>query len=231
MDKFNFSGTPEQLAQMLPIAEMMYQMLQATKDEPIVVTPKELAPKRKGKMKVNLHFVEDLANTDPDYQPVKGNIGFRLMNKNYSQMNLNDLKALGSRIHNKFGDAGKFVWKKGKDLYSYSDWDKGYQLQIIAINVAEAKRVIEQVLDIQNHSPDWENLNKVIPEEPMSRYPTLPDKEIIFGVSIRPQRQRPIADVRFRYASLYIPKFNRAIILVDRKGKIIDSLPNWLTAS
>jgi hypothetical protein len=226
------SGSIEEVKSALTTMKAIQRMLGwYGANQPIVVAPREVAPKRKGKMKVTLHFFEDLANTDPNYQPTQGILGFRLMNKDYSRMNLDDLKALGNRIHNKFGDAGGFVWKKGKDLYSYTEWDKGYQLQVIAISLAEAKRVIEQVLDIQNHSPDWENLNKVIPEEPMSKYPTIPDKEVIFGVSARTQRQRPIADVRFRYATLYLPKFNRAITLVDRKGKIIDSLPSWLTTS
>ncbi len=111
-----------------------------------------------------------------------------------------------------------FVWKKGKELYSYTDWDKGYQLQLLCRNETEARRVVEQVLDIQSHSPNWERLRKNEAVDAASSYPTIPGTQTILGKSRKKPRRRPIADVRFQYALLHVHGLPRAITLVDRSG-------------
>ena len=64
--------------------------------------------------------------------------------------------------------SGGYVWRKGKVRASYSDWDKGYQFQLLCRNESDARTLIGKVLDIQGHTPDWENLNISENSEPAS---------------------------------------------------------------
>lgn len=104
-------------------------------------------------------------------------------------------------------------------MCSYTDWNRGYQLQLLCRDKGEGKRVVEQVLDIQQHSPDWKNFNASENDEPAQAYPTLPGREFILGKSERMPRKRPIADVRFRHAVMHIYGRPNPVVLVDTEQR------------
>jgi hypothetical protein len=75
---------------------------------------------------------------------------------------------------------------------------------------------VEKVLEIQNHIPDWKNANYKINEKPNERYPILPSTKTIFGKLKRMPRERPIAEVRFRYAAILIRGMTQPTILYEQ---------------
>lgn len=178
---------------------------------------------RKYKPQIKLYFLEDAEDVDAGYSPVDGEISFRLMNKDVNNMSMSELETIANKIKNLFAKPS-FVWKKGKEMYSYTDWSKGYQLQLLCRNEAEAKKIVEQVLDIQGHTPNWAKMNQNNNLEPSESYPTVPPTETILGKRVKQARKRPVADVRFQCALFDSHELANPIVLVDRSGSYINPL-------
>ena len=173
---------------------------------------------RKFRPQIQLYFQEDLEDTTEDYAPVTGSISFRLMDHTEATLNPTVAQTLANRIESRFSDGGGYVWRKGKVMCSYTDWGKGYQLQLLCRTENDARMLIDRVLHIQSDSPDWSKLNITENQEPASAYPTVPERDMIYGKSRRRPRKRPIADVRFQYAVLNIHGLVNPVPLVDRSG-------------
>lgn len=179
---------------------------------------------RKTKPLLKLYFLEDLVDTEPDYRQVEGVIGVRLMNETSTTLSKPEAINYGNKIKSLFGSGKGFSWKKGKEMVTYSDWGKGYQLQLLVRNLSEGKRIVEQVLDIQGHTPDWEFMNHSVNAEPVQAYPTIPPRETILGKSRKLARRRPISEVFFQYSYVKIAGLPQPIYLYDRSGRIPDAL-------
>jgi hypothetical protein len=173
---------------------------------------------RKSRPQMVLYFVEDLADVEGGYAPVDGRISFRLMDKTAETITPLQVDSYERKIKTAFSNNGGFVWKKGKIMCSYTHWEKGYQLQLLCKTVAEGRRVVEQVLDIQEHTPDWSFFNFEENEEPTVAYPTIPERTRIYGAVRRLPRRRPVADVRYQVARLTISGLRNPIVLADRSG-------------
>ncbi len=179
---------------------------------------------RRHKPQVTLFFLEDADRIEPGYRQVEGRISFRIMDETVETMTQAKATQLANRVKTAMGTGGGFVWKKGKAMATYADWDKGYQLQLFTPNKVEAKRLIEQILDIQQHTPNWNYLNYEENDDPNDAYPTIPPTQIILGKSRRLARRRPRADVRFQYAVLTLAGLPNPIALYDRSGRYPDPL-------
>lgn len=173
---------------------------------------------RRQKPQVLLFFLEDLADVEPGYRQVEGRISIRIMDESVDSFSQAKAMALAQRVKTAFGAGGGFVWKKGRNQASYSDWEKGYQLQLLISDKNEGRRIVEQVLDLQQQSPDWEFFNYSENESPSQAFPSLPPTQIILGKSRRLARRRPRADVRFQYAVLKLAGLPNPIALYDRSG-------------
>lgn len=173
----------------------------------------------KFKPQIQLYFQEDPQDVDDDYSPVTGEISFRLMDETSASLNDADLTRYASKINTLFASGSGFIWRKGKTLAAYTDREKGYSLRLLCRDAAEGKRVIEQVLDIQSHTPQWEYLTINQGDQPSAAYPTVPPLERILSRNRRMPRQRPIASVRFQTAFLHVRGISRAIVLLDRSGR------------
>ncbi len=176
--------------------------------------------RRNTRPKITLYFLEDLADVADGYAPIDGQISIRLMNHTPSTITEAIARTYATRIRTAFASGNGFVWKKGKLMCSYSDWDNGYQLQLLCRTEAEGRRVVEQVLDIQSDSPDWEFFNSKENAEPLEAFPTIPDRDRAYGETRRQPRRRPIADVRFQLAQLHVLGVPAPIALVDRSGTL-----------
>ena len=150
---------------------------------------------------------------------VVGRISFRIMNKDSATITKQDLEFYASRIKTLFGGETPFIWERGKELYSYVDQIKGYRLQVLAANEQAARKVVEQVLDIQSHSPDWEYMGKntsvVAPE---TKYDDTPSKQTILGKPYRKKRRRPKVTMVFWKAEIFIDGIAGNTLLHDRSG-------------
>ena len=170
---------------------------------------------RKFKPQIRLYFQEDFNDVEPGYAPVTGEITFRLMDSSIETLTESQAERLANKVKTAFGSGNRFVWKKGKIMCSYTDRERGYQLQLLCRSKAEGRRLIEQVLDIQNDTPDWKFLNVSENEEPTASFPTIPPHKTIIGKSRRLPRARPMADVRFQHAVLHLWGLPNPIVLVD----------------
>lgn len=150
---------------------------------------------------------------------VDSRISFRLMEKSKETITKQDLEFYAGRIKTLFGGESPFIWERGKESYSYTDHIKGYRLKVLAANEQAARKVVEQLLDIQSHSPDWEFMNKnssvVAPE---SKYDDTPGKKTILGESYREPRRRPRVTMEFWKAEIFVPGIAGHKLLCDRTG-------------
>ncbi|MBW4425323.1 MAG: hypothetical protein KME50_12955 [Nostoc desertorum CM1-VF14] len=177
-------------------------------------------PLRRHKPEVVLKFYQK-QNKDPMKGAITDKlwmqISFRLMNKGKENF-ANDeyLKFLANKIHVKFATP-PFKINKGKQVYTYCDFEKGYQLKLDVTTQAEARRIVEQVLDIQGHRVDDDLLR--IGSKPVNGVSTIPEKITIRGkVEKLPVRGKE-GVVTFLYAYLNLGENLPPINLVDLTGK------------
>lgn len=173
---------------------------------------------RESKPQIILWFLEDVGDVEPGYAPVKGRISFRLMNKTVESINQSDLTFYANRVKSEFALNGGYVWRKGRLMASYADWSKGLQLQVLCRNESDGSALINKVLDVLGESIDNSVLKYSETADAIAAYPVIPPTDTILGKATRLPRRRPIADVRFAYAELFLGKGLRRITLVDRIG-------------
>jgi hypothetical protein len=165
---------------------------------------------------VRLFFLEDSHDVEHGYSPVEAEITIRLIGETSESMTEAKAKTIANKIRTLFCAGNGFTWKKGREMWTYKDPSKGYNLQLLAWSETEAKKVIEQVLDIQSHSPNWDKYLSGTTKK--KTFPTVPVMSRIYGKLRREARERPIATVRFRYAELKLHGLPNDVQLVDRTG-------------
>ncbi|UBF28327.1 hypothetical protein K9N68_10850 [Kovacikia minuta CCNUW1] len=170
---------------------------------------------------IKLYFHEDLNDVSDDYQPVTAEITFRVMNETSESFTKANATVFANKIRTEFATGNGYRWRKGRLKLSYRQPERGYHLIIAAHSESEGKEVIGKVLDIQNHSPNWDYLTvSQLDNTP----PTVPPTRRIYGEMRREPRRRPIAWVRFRWAELHLWGMPKAITLVDRSNRRRDAL-------
>lgn len=163
---------------------------------------------------VCLYFSGYESPSDNFHKRPAGEISFRLMDETSETISQTRVNNLATKIKSLFATP-KFEWHKGKLLCSYTERERGYQLQLLVRDKLEGKRIVEQVLDIQSHAPDWKFFNSDANEEPLEKYPNNPGTQKILGKTYQKPQRRPVVDVRFRYATLAIHGRPKPINLVD----------------
>jgi hypothetical protein len=165
---------------------------------------------------VRLFFLEDSSEVEHGYSPVEADVSFRLMHETAETITEADAKVIANKIKTLFSSGRGFTWKKGRELWTYKDLAKGYNFRLFSWNETEAKKVIEQVLDIQSHTPNWdEHLSGTTKKK---TFRTVPLSSRIYGKTRREARERPIATVRFKFAELKIHGLPNDVQLFDRSG-------------
>ena len=170
------------------------------------------------KPQITCYFLEDPEDVDPDYRPVEGQLSIRVIAESTSSISQTDLSVLANKVNVAFGQNNGFVWKKGKNLYSYCDKPKGYQFKILAKTQTNAVEIVQKLLSItsESYNPELLKINEAV--NPAIAYPTNPGTQTILGKIHKKPRKRPIADVRFQYASIKIHGLPKPIVLVDKTG-------------
>lgn len=157
----------------------------------------------------------NLVNSD---DPVSTEVSFRIMTKKSKDWLPTDSLPLAQKINSKFGGTTPFVWDKGAKLVTYADWNLGYQIQSLCSTVSEGKRIIEQLLDLQGHSPNWDYATSTTNLNELTRYAPPTGKESWHGELIDELHERPSVKVRFRHAYLKLGR-RKTVQLVDLTGK------------
>ncbi|MEG4294219.1 hypothetical protein Q5692_35695 [Microcoleus sp. C2C3] len=175
--------------------------------------------KRQGRPQLYVYFTEDESDVEPGYNPIRSEISMRLMDQTETSLTRADLNRYATKIQNVFGSQGGKIWKRGKDMASYTDWERGYQLQLLVRSKSDGEELIKNFLSIQdapfakkkyfyNENQDW-----------LNAYPTNPGEEIILGKEIKKARKRPITQIRFESAWLSLGSVRRPIYLIDLSGR------------
>jgi len=225
-DLIYLRGTPKELRPVITALMAQYQLLQNLDVDSSSGYDSQIDSSRRFRPFVRLFFREDSdfrkGTNQPGYHGknrTKGRIGFRLMNETTETISKTELTRIGQRIKDLFGSNDGYIWNKGKELYCYAEWDKGYQLQILARNVAHAKEIVTKTLSIQGHTPQWKFLSKTENQAEAERYPITPGTKIILGETITLPEVRPKADVRFKYADVIVSPLLSPTVLYDRTNK------------
>lgn len=213
-------GSYTQLTDQLFMAKSIQQMIKWYTSEALPQGhEKELAPKRRGKILIKLFFSG--MTTRQRRKTVE--ISIRLMGSADSPelITLERIQELSNAIVAKFGN-----WEHitGKQMFSYSDWDKGYQLQLLANDETEARRIVDQILDIQGHRPEWEYFNLCKNLDEAQRYPDLPNKITVAGKVVRPPQQRAVTTVKFKRALIKFPHIPSAFPLCSPQNNLVKDL-------
>jgi hypothetical protein len=173
---------------------------------------------------VHLYFEEKSTEADPGYSALRSQVSFRLMNETTDTLTKAEATTLANKIKTLFNNGTPFFWKRGKELASYVDQEKGYYFQILVFNETEAKKVIEQVLDVRGHTPNWKLLNLKKNSEPATTYPTVPVTKTIMGKPYKQPRRRPVGTVRFIAAVLVLHGKPNPLVLYDPNNLYTDAL-------
>jgi len=162
---------------------------------------------------VKLHFKEDKYEAANNIRrPARSEVSFRWRQEDYSTVNINQLT---NKIVADFVNP-VFFYNKGREAWTYWDKSKGYRFTVYVQDEQDAKKIIEQSINIQDEGePDWDkNLREHIDKKNYSLQETVR----VMGETIKKPKKRPVAKVEFQYAELFIPGTTKPLILVDRTG-------------
>jgi hypothetical protein len=173
------------------------------------------------KPQIVLHFYEDADEVEAGFQPIRSEISFRLVNETSETVSVTQARALATKINTLFGSASGYRWHKGRIRCLYKEPDKGYNFILHSYSESEGKRVIEQILDIQSHTPNWDYLTLA---QLANTPPTIPPSKQIYGKTRKIPRKRPVGYVRFRRAELHLWGMPKPVVLVDKTGRFRNAL-------
>lgn len=168
--------------------------------------------------RITCYFLEEPQDVEPGYRKVEGELSVRLMNELATTLTQSDLQNYANKVNLAFGQGNGFVWKKGKELYTYIDKVNGIRFKVLTRNQTDAVEIIQKLLSLTNQNYDASFLKKNEAVDPISAFPTIPPNQTVLGKTYREPRKRPIADVRFLYACIKIWGTGTPIILVDKTG-------------
>ncbi len=171
---------------------------------------------------VHLFFSQDSSAVSGDREPVRGQISFRLMNESSASMTEAKAKLLATRIKNEFALNNGYIWRKGKLKCFYKDLETGLILNILSLSEADGKEVINKVIDVLEANYNNNYLKISDPQRNSETNPTT--SSLVYGKLRKNIRWRPIANVRFKYASLSVYGMKHRIVLVDRTNRYLDAL-------
>jgi hypothetical protein len=229
-NKIILKGYPDQLA--IAITQMIgiHQMLRDL-DIPSGSDRSEAHPDRRFRPQIRLHFLQDSnfvkGSNEPGYhgrRRVPGRLTWRLMNETSETITKGELTRIGEQIKAIFGANNGYVWQKGKEMYTYAEWDKGYQMQILARSAAQAQDLTTKILSLQGHTPTWKFMTKTENLEEQARYPETPQTKVILGETVTMPKLRPNVEVRFTHADARVHKLTQPVILFDRTHTKVGAL-------
>lgn len=148
---------------------------------------------------VILKFQEDSENRHRRENRILKNVrvSFRMMDENTSTITQTEIDRLQRNIARLFPRDYKF--KTGRYKVSYLDEVKGYRLILTPYSKAIGERLIEKVLSIRDHNPEWSRLS--ISEQPRRNFNTQ-EYTTILNERRRLPKPRSIAECFLKKATL-----------------------------
>jgi hypothetical protein len=151
---------------------------------------------------------------DANRSLLKMTISFRLMQETSTAITIERLKQLAAKIEQKFGGKTPYKINKGRYLFSYADHEKGYQLMLWVSGADEARRIVDDVLFIQAHKPDWDLLQQKALAQGGK------EKEVVLGEPVEQESRGNSGIVTFNKAYCVLDKRpKKPVYLIDIKGR------------
>ena len=177
-----------------------------------------VGPQRKNRPKVSLFFRN--RSSDPIVWRV---VSCRLMNETPETFTKAQATEIASSIKTAFGRGNGYDWSTGKTMFAYTEWDRGYQFQILGSLESEAKQLIRDVLGLRGHVPNWTYFQTNTNDAPLETYPNTPQTIQIMGETLKEPARRPEDKVYLQYATLTLPP-RKPVVLYDRTGRRFNAL-------
>lgn len=167
---------------------------------------------------VYFYFQQDSDAVPEGKTPIQARFTFRLVNETSASINETKAIALAREIKRIFAPNGYgYTFTKGKFKCTYLDKHLGYDFRINTNGALEGELLVKRFLEIQSdiykeecftvHTPKRDSINN-----PMTT-------RLVYGKRKPTKRWRPVANVRFIYASLQIDGEDEDQMLVDTRGK------------
>jgi hypothetical protein len=173
------------------------------------------------KPQVHLYFVETNYDFIQQNRRIRDGAirGIRLMGETSETITQVKVEAIANKIKDLFGDGQGFTWNKGRAMFTYADDSKGYNLQILCTTSDEGKRIVTQVLAIQEHEPEWKYANFKENNSPDEAYPVDAPDITILDKPVKAKKKRLNCTVTFRTAWLHLDAIEKPITLYDKTGR------------
>jgi hypothetical protein len=182
-------------------------------------------PYLKGQPLITLEFIQDPDKVGVSFDgnlipQVTGTITFRIMDKtddpksDLEKISKTDLQNYAKRISEEFGANGGYVWEKGKAVLSYRSRKQGFEGWYLVKHKTSGITLVEKLLAITGKKIETTCIKFSETENASAAYPETSSKTIILGEEIELARERPVVDVRFREASIHLPRSRKTIQLV-----------------
>jgi hypothetical protein len=186
-------------------------------NEVYLLPPSEVANiDLRGKPKLKLYFVETNYLSSSGREIADGQIaGIRLMEYTNESISRATAVSLGEKIRDAFNG---FIWNKGKNNLSYSDPQKGYNIQILCESQQDGLDVLTKVLSLQEHEVENKRVKFSDSPAPTEAYPDTQQEVQRLGKTIKTRVKRPICTVKLRAAFLYIDGLIKPEVIYDNSG-------------
>lgn len=209
-------GTKTELMQLVPQLMALYQLFEKNNDRGLYTIPvTTFQDHYTFKPQIKLSFYQLRDEVRDGLPRVTGEIAYRIMNETEETFTETNARVRAQRIKALFVEPELFVWQKGKDIATYLDKNNGYDFRLYIKNESEARKIITQVIAIENKQPDFTNL---VMHESKKNFPEITGTKRIYGEQRKLPRRRPLEDIKFRYAELHLWGLTKPVTLVDTLG-------------
>ncbi len=209
-------GTKKELMSIIPQFMAFYQLFEKNNDRGLYTIPvTTFQDTYTFTPQIKLAFYQLRNETINNRPRVHGEICYRVIGETSETFTPANARVKAERIKNLFTQPELFVWQKGKEIVTYRDKNNGYDFKLYVKNEIEARKIITQVMAIENKIPNWNNLHISISR---ANYPEEVETHRVYGENHKKPRRRPLEDIKFRYAELHLWGRARPVCLVDTLG-------------
>ncbi|MGL4375981.1 MAG: hypothetical protein ACRCT1_06050, partial [Microcoleaceae cyanobacterium] len=150
----------------------------------------------------------------------QGEISFRLMNESDTSLSKSSLRQLAQKIVDVFGKPVPYTWAKGTITVSYNGREQGLKGFYYSKSKSDGIDLIKKILAVTGQEIKLVKCRISECEDPTA-YSQNPSSVTILGESRKLPVFRPVVDVRFTHADLFLASLAQPIRLVDRSSRIL----------
>lgn len=151
----------------------------------------------------------------------QGEISFRLTNESDTSLSKSKLRQLAQKIVDTFGKPTPYVWSKGTITVSYNGREQGLKGYYYSKSKSDGIDLIKNILAITGQEMKLSRCRVSESQDVSTAYPQTPSTVTILGESRKLPVIRPIVEVKFIHADLFLTSLTQPIRLVDRSNRIL----------